>query len=56
MSINKIIESKIFNINDFEFYKEIPINNSNPSNLIRLIDGRIALTNGSKKLIYDEIK
>ena len=56
MSINKIIESKIFNINDFEFYKEIPINNSNPSNLIRLIDGRIALTNGSKILLYDEIQ
>ena len=56
MSINKIIESQIFNIKDFEFYKEIPIKYSNPSNLIRLIDGRIALTNGSKILIYDEIQ
>ena len=50
MSICKIIESKIFNINDFKLYKEIPIKNSNLSNLIRLIDGRIALTNGSKIL------
>lgn len=53
-SISRKIESKIFNIENFEFYKRIDINNVNF--LMKLIDGRIVLINGSKILIYDKKK
>jgi hypothetical protein len=51
-SNTQIIESKIFNINDFKFLNKIEKKNANF--LLRLIDNSIALTNGSKISIYNE--
>ena len=51
-SINKILESKIFNIKEFVFSKSYKKNNA--FLLIRLIDERIALSNNSFITIYNE--
>lgn len=50
--ILRIIESKTFNIKEFELTKSFEKNNA--FLLIRLIDHRIALSNGSKIAIYNE--
>lgn len=52
ISISKKIESRLFKIEDFKFFKKIVVKNA--SFLMKLIDNRIALVNGSSILIYNQ--
>lgn len=53
-SIERILESKIFNIKEFYILNNKDIKKKNANILIRLLDERIALSNGSKITIYND--
>ena len=49
--ILKLVESKLFDINNFQFHKKIPIKNSK---FFQKIDNNIILTSDSKILMYNQ--
>ena len=54
ISIQRIIESKIFNITEFYIHNNKDISKKNANILIRLLDERIALSNGLNITIYND--